>query len=178
MSDEGLSRLDAETGPERLAALGRERGAAVVQPPARLPVASAALIGNEMEYVRQCLESSWISSCGEFVEAFEQSFATLCEVEHAVAVNTGTAALHLGLLGLGVSPGDEVIVPSLTYVATASAVSYCGATPVFVDSEPGSCTLDPAAVEAAVGPRTAGIVAVHLYGHPAQMDALESIARR
>jgi perosamine synthetase len=131
-----------------------------------------------MEYVRQCLESTWISSCGEFVEAFEQSFATLCEVEHAVAVNTGTAALHLALLGLGVSPGDEVIVPSLTYVATASAVSYCGAAPVFVDSEPGSWNLDPAAVEAAIGPRTAGIVAVHLYGHPAQLDALALIAER
>jgi perosamine synthetase len=176
MSDERPTRIAADSGFGDLHALEQERGAAVAQPPERLPVSTAALIGNEMEYVRQCLESTWISSCGEFVEAFEEKFATLCGVEHAVAVNSGTAALHVALLGLGVSPGDEVIVPSLTYVATASAVSYCGATPVFVDSEPGSWNLDPAAVEAAVGPRTVGIVPVHLYGHPAQIDALESIA--
>jgi perosamine synthetase len=170
--------MDADTGAADLPAHRQEGGAAVAQPPERLPVSTAALIGNEMEYVRQCLESTWISSCGEFVEAFEEKFATLCGVEHAVAVNTGTAALHVALLGLGVSPGDEVIVPSLTYVATASAVSYCGATPVLVDSEPGSWNLDPTAVEAAVGPRTVGIVAVHLYGHPAQMDALGALAGR
>jgi perosamine synthetase len=178
VSDKSLTPIGGATGSEDLSTLGREHGAALAQSPERLPVSTAALVGNEMEYVRQCLESSWISSCGEFVEAFEDRFATLCEVEHAVAVNTGTAALHLALLGLGVAPGDEVIVPSLTFVATASAVAYCGATPVFVDSEPGSWNLDPATVEAAVGPRTVGIVAVHLYGHPAQMDALESIARR
>jgi perosamine synthetase len=144
----------------------------------RLPVSAPALIGNELEYVTECLESTWISSRGEFVEAFEERFAELCGVDYGVAVNSGTAALHVALVALGVGPGDEVIVPSLTYVATASAVFYCGATPVFVDSEPVSWNLDPAAVEAAVSPRTVGVIAVHLYGHPADMDALEAIARR
>jgi perosamine synthetase len=143
----------------------------------RLPVSAPALVGNELEYVRQCVESNWISSRGTFVEAFEAKFAALCEVKHAVAVCNGTAALHLALLALGLSRGDEVIVPALTYVATASAVSYCGATPVFVDSDP-SWNLDPDAVKAAVTPRTAGIIAVHLYGHPADMRALRAIARR
>jgi perosamine synthetase len=144
----------------------------------RIPVSAPALIGNELQYVRRCLDSTWISSRGEFVEVFEEKFAALCGVTHAVAVNAGTAALHLALLALGVSPGDEVIVPSLTYVATASAVSYCAAKPVFVDSEPTSWNLDPQAVEAAVTSRTVGIIAVHLYGHPADMDALQAIARR
>ena len=147
-------------------------------PAERLPISAPALIGNELRYVTQCLESTWISSRGEFVEAFEEKFAALCGVDHAVAVCNGTAALHLALLALGVSPGDEVVVPSLTYVATASAISYCAAKPVFVDSEPATWNLDPQAVEAAVTPRTVGIVAVHLYGHPADMDALRSIARR
>jgi perosamine synthetase len=144
----------------------------------RLPVSAPVLIGNELEYVRECLESTWISSRGEFVEAFEDRWAELCGVDYAVAVNTGTAALHVALLALGVGPGDEVIVPSMTYVATASAVSYCGATPVFVDSEPDRWNIDPLAVEAAVGPRTVGVIAVHLYGHPAEMDALQAIVRR
>ena len=146
-------------------------------PQERISLSSPALVGNEIEYVMQCLESTWISR-GHFVEAFEERFAQLCGVEHAVAVCNGTAALHLALLGLGVAAGDEVIVPTLTYVATANAVSYCGATPVFVDSEPATWNLDPQAVEASITPRTAGIVAVHLYGHPADMDALRAIARR
>jgi perosamine synthetase len=151
---------------------------AVVAVAERLPLSAPALIGNELKYVRECLESTWISSRGEFVEAFEDRYAELCDVDYAVAVNSGTAALHVALLALGVGPGDEVIVPSLTYVATASAVVYCGAKPVFVDSEPASWNLDPQAVDAAVSPRTVGIIAVHLYGHPAEMDALQAIACR
>jgi perosamine synthetase len=156
----------------------RGRFPAVGELPAeRISLSGPELIGNELEYVKQCLDSTWISR-GHFVEAFEQKFAELCGVHHAVAVCNGTAALHVALLGLGVSPGDEVIVPSLTYVATANAVSYCGATPVFVDSETNTWNLDPQAVEASVTTRTVGIVAVHLYGHPADMDALRAIARR
>jgi perosamine synthetase len=146
-------------------------------PGERIHLSGPALIGNELEYVKRCLDSTWISR-GEFVEAFEQKFAELCGVNHAVAVCNGTAALHLALLGLGVSPGDEVIVPSLTYVATANAVAYCGATPVFVDSEPNTWNVDPAAVDAATTHRTVGIIAVHLYGHPAEMDTLRAIASR
>ena len=146
-------------------------------PSERISLSPPALVGNELEYIKQCLDSTWISR-GHFVEAFEQRFAELCGVNHAVAVCNGTAALHVALLGLGVSPGDEVIVPSLTYVATANAVSYCGATPVLVDSGSSTWNLDPQAVDAAVTHRTVGIIAVHLYGHPADMDALGAIARR
>jgi perosamine synthetase len=146
-------------------------------PSERIPLSAPALIGNELEYVKRCLDSTWISR-GDFVEAFEQKFAELCGVNYAVAVCNGTAALHLALLGLGVSPGDEVIVPSLTYVATANAVAYCGATPVFADSEPNTWNVDPTAVDAAATHRTVGIIAVHLYGHPAEMNALRAIARR
>jgi perosamine synthetase len=140
-----------------------------------LPVSAPALVGNELAYVTECLRSGWISGAGHFVAAFEEQFALACGVRHAVAVCNGSAALHLALLVAGVQPGDEVIVPCLTYVATANAVSYCGATPVFVDSEPGSWNLDPAAVAAAITPRTVGVIAVHLYGHPAQIDVLKAI---
>jgi perosamine synthetase len=109
---------------------------------------------------------------------FEGQFAAYCEVEHAVATNNGTSALHLALLGMGVGPGDEVIVPTLTFVATANAVTYCGARPVFVDSEPRTMNLDAAQLEAAITSRTKGILAVHLYGHPADMDAIAEVAER
>ena len=124
----------------------------------------------------QAVESSWISSTGPFVERFESEFAELCGTRAAVSVCNGTAALHLAFVALGLEAGDEVIVPSLTYVATANAVRYVGAEPVFADVDPLTWCLDPAAVEAAITPRTKGIVAVHLYGHPADMDALAEIA--
>ena len=143
-----------------------------------IPVASPSLIGNERAYVLDCLESSRISSVGEYVERFESEFAAFCGVRHAVACCNGTAALHLSLLAFDVRAGDEVIVPTLTFVATANAVTYCGATPVFVDSEPSTWCLDPAEVEAKITPRTRGVIAVHLYGHPANMDAINDIARR
>jgi perosamine synthetase len=144
----------------------------------RIPVAAPALVGNEKRYVEECLDSSWISSNGQFIGLFEESFARFCGVRHALACNTGTAAIHLALLGLGVGPGDEVITPTLTFVATANAVTYCGARPVFVDSEERTWNLDPARLEALIGPRTKAIVVVHLYGQPADMDAVLEIARR
>ncbi len=100
-----------------------------------IPVAEPALIGDERAYVLDCLDSTWISSRGSYIARFEQAFAEFCGVRHAVACSSGTAALHLALLALDVGPGDEVIVPTLTYVATANAVGYCGARPVFVDSD-------------------------------------------
>jgi len=115
---------------------------------------------------------------GAYVDRFEKSFAVFCETGHAVAVSNGTAALHLALLAADVGPGDEVIVPALTFVATAAAVRHAGAEPVFVDSEPEIGTMDPAAVERAVGPRTRAIILVHLYGHPADVDPIAAVARR
>ena len=112
-----------------------------------LPVAAPVLVGREREYVLDCLDTTWISSPGAYIERFERGFAEFCGVQHAVACCNGTVALHLALLGLGVGPGDEVIVPSLTYVASANAVRYCGAEPVFVDSDPATWNLDPAELE-------------------------------
>lgn len=146
--------------------------------PYKIPVAAPSLIGNEKEYVNDCMESGWISSAGKYIELFEAGFAKFCGVRHAVACCNGTIALHLALVALGVRQGDEVIVPTLTFVATANAVTYCGATPVFVDSEPETWNLDPSRVEAAITPRTKGIIAVHLYGHPAKMDELKEIAQK
>jgi perosamine synthetase len=143
-----------------------------------IPVAAPVLAGREKEYVADCMESGWISSSGKYVELFEAAFAEFCGVGHAITCCNGTAALHLALVALGVGQGDEVIVPTLTFVATANAVTYCGARPVFVDSEPETWNLDPAQVEAKITARTKGIIAVHLYGHPAEMDALRRIARR
>jgi perosamine synthetase len=143
---------------------------------ARIPLAVPDLSGNELEYVTDAIRSSWISSTGAYVERFEEEFARLCGTRTALSVCNGTAALHLALLALEAGPGDEVIVPSLTYIATANAVRYAGAEPVFADVDPATWCLDPKAVAAAVTPRTRGIIAVHLYGHPADMDALEAVA--
>ncbi len=143
-----------------------------------IPVAEPALVGNEKAYVNDCLDSSWISSNGKYIERFEKSFAEFCGVNHAIACANGTVALHAALLGLGVQPGDEVIVPTLTYIATANAVTYCGAKPVFADSELNTWNIDPALIESKITERTKGIIPVHLYGHPVNMEPLLDIARR
>jgi perosamine synthetase len=141
-----------------------------------IPVASADLSGNEERYVLDALRSSWISSTGAYVDRFEREFATACGTRAALGVANGTLALHLALMTVDLRPGDEVIVPSLTYVATANAVRYCGAEPVFVDVDPATWCLDPAKVEAAITRRTKGIIPVHLYGHPADMVPINRLA--
>jgi perosamine synthetase len=143
-----------------------------------IPVAAPMLVGNEKAYVMDCLESTWISSSGQYVSRFESAFAEFCGVKYAVACCNGTAALHLALSALGVGPGDEVIVPTLTFVATANAVVQCGARPVFVDSETQTWNMDPTLIAARITPRTKGIVVVHLYGHPVDMDPIVLTARR
>jgi perosamine synthetase len=146
--------------------------------PDAIPVASPSLGGNESRYVNECLETTWISSVGPFVDRFEEEFAAFCRVPHAISCANGTVALHLALLGLDIGPGDEVLTPSLTYVATANAIRYCGATPVFVDSHPSDWNLDPDDLVRKITPRTRAIIAVHLYGRPAPMDEIRAIARR
>ncbi|MGB3905975.1 MAG: DegT/DnrJ/EryC1/StrS family aminotransferase [Anaerolineae bacterium] len=143
-----------------------------------IPVAAPALIGNEAAYVLDCIESTWISSAGQYVERFETAFAEFCGVRHAISCCSGTAALHLALLALGVKPGDEVIVPTLTFVATANAVTYCGGRPVFVDSDPDTWNLDPSLLNDLITARTKGIIAVHLYGHPVDMDPVLALAKK
>ncbi len=147
-------------------------------PSRRIPVARVALGRREKELVQDCLETGWVSSAGDYIPRLEQDFARFCGAAHGVSAMNGTCALHLALAALGLGPGDEVLVPSLTFVATANAVTYTGATPVFVDSEPTTWNLDPAALERAVTPRSKAVIAVHLYGHPARMPALLEVARR
>ncbi len=142
-----------------------------------LLVAAPTLNGNEKRYVLECLETTWISSIGRFITEFESAFARFCGVEHAIAVSNGTNALHLALVALGLKPGDEVIVPTLTYIATANAVTYCGAKPVLVDCDPGRSTWIRQVLLGRSRRSTKGIIPVHLYGHPTDMDPIVSLAR-
>ncbi|HWH08050.1 MAG TPA: DegT/DnrJ/EryC1/StrS family aminotransferase [Candidatus Thermoplasmatota archaeon] len=142
-----------------------------------IPIAKPSLGPEEQKAVAEVLASGMIAS-GPKVAAFEEAFARYVGARHAVATSNGTTALHAALLALGVGPGDEVILPNFTFVATANTVLFAGATPVLVDVEPATFTLDPAAVEAAITPRTKAIMPVHLYGHPARMDKLRGVAAR
>ena len=142
------------------------------------PVAETRLIGNERQYLNECIDTNWISSRGPFVERFEAAFAAECGVGHAVACANGTVALHLAIAALGIGPGDEVIVPTFTMIATANAVRYTGATVRLVDAEPEYFNIDADRIVAAITPSTKAIVVVHVYGHPARMEAILEIARR
>ncbi|WP_114588549.1 DegT/DnrJ/EryC1/StrS family aminotransferase [Microbacterium arborescens] len=143
-----------------------------------IPPARPIVGDEERAAVDRVLRSGMIAQ-GPEVAAFEQEFAAhFVESRPVVAVNSGTSGLHLGLLAAGIGPGDEVIVPSFTFAATANSVALTGATPVFVDIEPDTFSLDPAAVEQAITSRTRGVLPVHLYGHPARMDELADIATR
>jgi perosamine synthetase len=148
-----------------------------VGPKIAIPVVRPHLGDEERQAVARVLESGQLAQ-GELVEAFEQRFAAFCHVREAVAVSSGTAALHLALLAHGIGPGDEVITTPFSFAATANAVRLAGATPVFVDIEPDTYNLDPALVEAAVTARTRALLPVHLYGQPADMIALGAIAAR
>lgn len=127
--------------------------------------------------IKRVLDSGWYILGGE-VEAFEQEYASYCEAKHCVSVANGLDALHLALLALGVGAGDEVIVPSNTYIATWLAVSQCGATPIPVEPDAATYNIDPARIEAAITPRTKVILPVHLYGQPCDMDPILAIARK
>ena len=150
--------------------------------------------GREWDYVKETLDSGWVSSVGRYVDEFEKRLAERCEVPHAVATVNGTAALHACLLLVGVQPGDEVLMPALTFIATANAVSYCGAIPHFCDSDPRSLGLDPEKLDRGLaeiaevvqggcrnrrtGRRIAAMVPMHTFGHPVDMDALVEVAAR
>lgn len=144
----------------------------------RIFVAQPKMAGNERKYVLDCLDTNWISSNGKYIGAFEEVFAKFCGAKYAIAANNGTTALHLALVALGLKPGDEVIIPTVTYIATANAVRYCGATPVLVDVCADTMNIDPADIERKITPKTRGIIPVHLYGHPADMDAVNRIASK
>lgn len=150
--------------------------------------------GNEWTYVKECLDTGWVSSVGKFVDRFESQLAEYTGAKQAVAVVNGTAALHMCLLLAGVKPGDEVIVPTLTFVATANVVAYCGAIPLFADSEERTLGLDPAKLDSYLseigdlrvdgcynrntGRRIKAVVPMHTFGHPVDMDPLLSLCER
>jgi len=142
-----------------------------------IPAASPIIGDDERAAVDAVLRSGMLAQ-GPQVAAFEAEFSAVVGDRECVAVNSGTSALHMALIALGVERGDEVIVPSFTFAATANAVALVGATPVFVDIEPDHFCIDPAAVEAAITPKTKAIMPVHLYGHPAAMRELTAIAKK
>jgi len=141
-----------------------------------IPIAKPDLQKQELEYLVDCVEETWISSKGKYITEFENAFSAFSEAKYGLAVSNGTAALHLALEVLGIGPGDEVIVPSLTFIATANAVSYTGAKPVFADSETETWNISPAAIEELITPQTKAIIPVHLYGQPCKMAEIMAIA--
>jgi perosamine synthetase len=144
----------------------------------KIPVYRPSLSGNEKKYILDCLDSSWISSKGEYIKKFEDGFSQYLGIKHATTVANGTLALHLALIALGVGQDDEVIVPTFTYIASVNCISYTGATPVFVDSLEATWQMNPEDIERKITPKTKAILVVHLYGHPCDMDAICAIAKK
>lgn len=141
----------------------------------KIPVYKPFLSGNEKEYVNDCIESSWISSKGKYIKLFEDKFAEYIDVKYSIGITNGTTALHLALETLGIGEGDEVILPTFTYIASASAIVYTGAEPVFVDSLTDTWLMNPDDVRKKITSKTKAIIAVHLYGHPCEMNELKKI---
>lgn len=146
--------------------------------PRRLPVCEPYLGGRETEYVLDCLNTNWISSTGQYLKKFEESFAGYCGAKHGIGTTSGTTALHLAVATAGLGPGDEIIMPTFTIAATVFSALYAGAIPVLVDCEPDTWNMRVDEVAAKVGPRTRAIMPVHIYGHPCDMDPLGEIAER
>lgn len=142
-----------------------------------IPLYQPYLSGREKDYVNQCLDSTWISSKGEFINRFENDFASYIGVQHAISVCNGTVAIHLALEALDLAPGDEVIVPTLTYIASVNTIIQAGAIPVFVDALEHTWQMDPRDVIRKITVRTKAVMAVHLYGLPCDMDSLVSICK-
>jgi perosamine synthetase len=142
-----------------------------------IPVYQPSLSGREKEYVNQCLDSTWISSRGEFIPRFEQAFARYIGAENATTVSNGTVALHLAMAALGLGPGDEVIVPTLTYIASVNTILQTGASVVYADSLASSWNIDVEDARARITTRTRAIMVVHLYGQPCDMDAVQALCQ-
>jgi perosamine synthetase len=141
-----------------------------------IPVCEPTLGGNEAKYVLDCIESNWISSAGKYIPAFEEKFAAECDCKYGIACCNGTVALHLALAALGLEPGDEVILPTFTMIATINAVAYTGATPVLIDSEPYTWNMDVEQLADKITPKTKAVIPMHTYGHPVDMDPVMELA--
>lgn len=143
-----------------------------------IPVCEPVLDGDELRYIKDCVETNWISSLGKYIPLFEERLAEYCGMSHGVACSNCTTALHMSMLALGIGPGDEVIIPDFTLIVSANTVIQTGARPVLVDVDPRTWCIAPEAIEEKITPRTRAIMAVHMYGHPCDMEAILEIARR
>ena len=143
-----------------------------------IPVCEPYLAGNELEYVTDAISTGWISSSGTYVNRFEEEFAKYCDCKYAVSVCNGTIALHLALLSLDIGIGDEVIIPSFTMIASAFAVCYTGAKPVFVDADKDTFNIDVTKIEKKITSRTKAIMPVHIFGKICNMDAIIALAKK
>ena len=142
-----------------------------------IPISEPSLGEEELINIIDAVKSGWISSKGKYIKEFEEKFAGYCGVKYGISTSNGTVSLHLALKALGIKKDDEVIVPTLTFIATANAVAYCNAKPVFVDSDPNYWCMDPEKIEEKITENTKAIIPVHLYGHPCDMGAIMEIAR-
>lgn len=143
----------------------------------RFQVSKPVLAGREREYVLDAVDSGWISSTGKYIGLFERAVARVLDVEDCISVTNGTAALHLACMALGLRPDQEVIVPSLTYIATANCVTYCGATPVMADCDRATWNMTAEDVAPLITPKTVGLIAVHLYGLPCPIEEIATLCR-
>jgi perosamine synthetase len=143
-----------------------------------ISVCEPFLNGKELQYIVEAVETGWISSAGKYINEFETAFAEYLGVKHAIAVTNGTAALHLALVALGIGKGDEVIIPDFTMIASAFAVTYTGATPVFIDAERETWNIDTSLIEEKITKKTKAIMPVHIWGHPCELDAITKIAKK
>ena len=143
-----------------------------------IPVCEPAFFGKEKEYVQECMDTNWISSLGRFVPLFEERFASFIGTKHGIACSNGTSALYLAFASLGIGPGDEVIVPNLSNIASANSVILAGAKPVLVDIEEPSLGIDASKIEEKITDKTKAILVVHLYGHPCDMEKIIAIKEK
>jgi perosamine synthetase len=143
-----------------------------------IPVCEPLIGGRELEYVADCINTNWISSQGRYIQEFEDQFARYCGCSFGISTTSGTTALHLALKALGIGPGDEVILPAFTMIATGFAISYTGATPVLVDAEIDTWNIDVGKIEEKITSRTKAIMPVHIYGHPCDMDPILELANK
>ena len=144
----------------------------------KYPISQPTIGQKEAEYVIDAVQSGWVSSLGPYIEKFEKAFAKFCHTKYALTTSNGTTGLHLALVAAGIGPGDEVIIPDLSFIATANAVVYTGATPIFVDIEEATLAINSECIEKAISSKTKAIIPVHLYGQPANMQEINKMAAK
>src|SRR3989338_83224 len=143
-----------------------------------IPVCEPTLIGNESKYVNDCLNTNWISSSGKYIELFEKGFAKFCGTKYGIATCNGTVSIHLALEALNIGPGDEVIVPDFTMIASVNSILYTGAKPVFVDADMDTWCINPRLIEEKITKKTEAIMPVHIYGHPCDIVPIQKLAKK